>query len=446
MSETVLVIGLASVAAAIVGGGLNLAGIVFPPLASIRRQVLLAVFGLLLVTAAGLGDSHVRHFFVHGTPKKKVTAAPTLSSSPVPSGTVTPGLVSGRPDGPQPPKARMTTAPAGLPQPPRASAAPLPTSPASQPLYLATVPFSSSMNEYPLADGRHPYGITSGPDGNLWFTEGNPDGSSGNRIGRITPGGFVTEFAIPTAGGQPIGIASGPDNNLWFTEYVGNKVGRISPVGSDAAIQASLTEFPIPTGSSWPDKIASGPDNNLWFTEFNGNRIGRVTLDGTITEFPIPTPASQPVDISRGPDNNLWFTEFNGNGIGRLTPATGEIKEWGLPRAANGPASIVAHEGNLWFTEVLGNRIGSITTGGVVTEFAIPTPGSQPIGLTLGGDNNLWFTETASNKIGRIVPSTGAISEWGVPTTASGPKIIVAQQGNLWFTEFDGNKIGRLPG
>ena len=35
-----------------------------------------------------------------------------------------------------------------------------------------------------------PDGITTGPDGNLWFTEYN-----GDRIGRITPPGEVTEFA-----------------------------------------------------------------------------------------------------------------------------------------------------------------------------------------------------------------------------------------------------------
>jgi streptogramin lyase len=30
-----------------------------------------------------------------------------------------------------------------------------------------------------------------------------------------------------TASGGPVGITSGPDGNLWFTEYVGNKIGQI---------------------------------------------------------------------------------------------------------------------------------------------------------------------------------------------------------------------------
>ena len=38
--------------------------------------------------------------------------------------------------------------------------------------------------------GASPFEITAGPDGNLWFTE-----NVGNRIGRITPAGVVTEFS-----------------------------------------------------------------------------------------------------------------------------------------------------------------------------------------------------------------------------------------------------------
>jgi virginiamycin B lyase len=111
-----------------------------------------------------------------------------------------------------------------------------------------------------------PYGITSGPDGNLWFTE-----AGGNKIGRITTGGSFTEFTVPTGVSDPFGITSGPDGNLWFTEAGGNKIGRITTGGS-------VTEFAVPTASSGPSGITSGPDGNLWFTEQFGNQIGRVVL------------------------------------------------------------------------------------------------------------------------------------------------------------------------
>jgi len=57
----------------------------------------------------------------------------------------------------------------------------------------------------------------------LWFTE-----NEGDRIGRITPTGQITEFPLPTGSGSPEGITAGPDGTLWFTKSYWNKIGRIT--------------------------------------------------------------------------------------------------------------------------------------------------------------------------------------------------------------------------
>src|SRR5438477_348283 len=36
---------------------------------------------------------------------------------------------------------------------------------------------------------------------------------------------LFTEYPIPTANSQPWGITAGPDGNIWFTEQYGNKIG-----------------------------------------------------------------------------------------------------------------------------------------------------------------------------------------------------------------------------
>ncbi len=78
---------------------------------------------------------------------------------------------------------------------------------------------------------------------------------------------------------------------------------------------------------------------------------------------------------------------------------------------------------------------------GDITEFPIPTPDSQPVGIKVGPDGNLWFTEQGGNKI----PPDGVITEFPIPTPNSTPFGITAgPDGNLWFSEFIGNKIGRL--
>jgi hypothetical protein len=118
----------------------------------------------------------------------------------------------------------------------------------------------------------------------LWFAE-----QAGNKIGRITIDGAITEYPVPTAGGRPNSIVRGPDGALWFTEMVGNKIGRITTAGI-------ITEFPVPTAASTPIIIAAGPDGAMWFTENTGNKIGRITTGVTLppTATPTATPTAGP--------------------------------------------------------------------------------------------------------------------------------------------------------
>jgi virginiamycin B lyase len=108
------------------------------------------------------------------------------------------------------------------------------------------------VHEFALAANTRPVGITLGPDNNLWFVE-----SQANKVGRITPTGTVTEFAIPTAASNPQGITAGPDGNLWFTEKDANKIGQVSTSGAFA-------EFAVPPahrGSRQPRTAISGLPN-----------------------------------------------------------------------------------------------------------------------------------------------------------------------------------------
>jgi virginiamycin B lyase len=118
------------------------------------------------------------------------------------------------------------------------------------------------------------------------------------------PNQTVTEFSIPPSNNSPFSITVGPDGNVWFTEVringTGSGIGRITPGGA-------ITDFPGP-GS--PGGITAGPDGALWFTEIGGNNIGRMTTAGMITkEFAIPTAGAAAHRITTGPDGNLWFAE-----------------------------------------------------------------------------------------------------------------------------------------
>lgn len=221
-----------------------------------------------------------------------------------------------------------------------------------------------------------PYSITAGPDGNVWFTEGDKEA-----IGRIAPDGATTSFQLPDPKSRPTAITTGPDGNLWFTEGVAGRIGCITTNGA-------ITEFDLPLGRH-PGAITAGTDGNLWFTEHAANRIGRITTSGQITEFHIPGPEVKAGDIAAGPDGNLWFTQEDAARIGRITPQ-GVITQFPVPTPDGTEKIVSGPDGKLWFTA--GHFVGAISTSGAISwpaclvQYCLESPAA----LGVGPEGALW--------------------------------------------------------
>jgi streptogramin lyase len=319
----------------------------------------------------------------------------------------------------------------------------------------------STFNEFLVPGAPDQFGgahITTGPDGNLWYTH-----YADRAIGRITPEGSATEFPIQMPIENLSGITTGPDGNLWIGTVRSSPsfpndqafVLRMTPDGNQTYFRARLDD-----GVNTNDFIAAfygpsiGPDGNLWYhmglyTSPNEDLLGRITPDGTVTNFILGTP-SQGFDglrsaggIAAGPDGNLWLSLSSvavpPAQIWRITP-DGQLfsalaTTHGLGEMATGP------DGNVW--GVFGNMIERITPDGSVTDFPLPTR-TQAVGITAGPDGNVWFTEPDANQIGVITPD-GQITEYQVPTPNSKPGgITTGPDGNLWFTELGSGQIGEF--
>jgi streptogramin lyase len=139
---------------------------------------------------------------------------------------------------------------------------------------------AGAIHEYAFSTANGVLGrIAAGPDGNLWCTEfKDSDTSAGIRdhIVRVTVAGRFTEFAFPAPANDPkghnsISITAGPDGAMWFTEFGGNRIGRITPAGT-------ITEYTPPAGAQGPYGITQGPGGTLWYVALNSNAIVRITL------------------------------------------------------------------------------------------------------------------------------------------------------------------------
>jgi streptogramin lyase len=231
--------------------------------------------------------------------------------------------------------------------------------------------------------------------------------------------------------------------------------------------------YNTPTTGSGPAKITVGQDGALWFTENNVGYIGRINpadvVNGTddgITEYYPAATGTQPVGIASA-DGLIWFAE-NAGAIGSLNPAqavagtSDGFEQYQVPSQEGGGTAdcqnMTVLNGDVWFTEQAANKIAVLVPSQVepgtddgITEYSIPTSGSEPNGIVAGPDGRIWFTEYGAGKIGAFNPGTDSFTEYplhGVNGATGGGigvrNITVGPDGNLWFTEFGDGGYGKI--
>ena len=216
--------------------------------------------------------------------------------------------------------------------------------------------------------------IAAGPDGNLWFTENIDDtDATSQRIGRMTPAGAFTEFAVAAPFGHSYlrQIIAGLDGNLWFSlegsDASYNALGAIGKITP----QGAITIIPLGTYDT-PEDMTVGPDHNIWFT--TNFEVGRVTSDGHAQMFDPDPHAKQGYHIglggiTSGPDGALWFATANVK-VGRVT-TSGSFSYYPLAS-----------------TTYFDNGTSSLTLGDLK-------------GIVTGADGALWLTD--AGQIGQFV-------------------------------------------
>jgi hypothetical protein len=177
-----------------------------------------------------------------------------------------------------------------------------------------------------LSSGFGPLGgITTGPDGDIWFLEKD-------RLGRIDPHtGLIQEFAqgiSPDLGmyypdGNP--IAEGPDGSIWF--FSNHQVTRFSPSTN------VLTTFGLSSGSMPFNSIIVGADGIVWVLEQQPQAYGIARIDpatggvqdyamGQIQPWGMGMP---PMGIGFAPDGEIWIRIMS-YPLQELNPATGVVQ------------------------------------------------------------------------------------------------------------------------
>src|SRR5207248_10898536 len=128
-----------------------------------------------------------------------------------------------------------------------------------------------------LSANSQPTAITSA-GGALWFTEAH----AGGKIGRITTAGSVSEFSVTSTVVTstefvPYGITTGPDGNLWFTLQSSDMTPTYVGVMNTSGMMLALIKV-ADTGVGLAGIAPDAANNAIWFTEQSGHAIGEISV------------------------------------------------------------------------------------------------------------------------------------------------------------------------
>src|SRR6266849_5026663 len=178
-----------------------------------------------------------------------------------------------------------------------------------------------------LSSGLGPLGgITTGPDGYIWFLEKD-------RLGRIDPhSGLIQEFAQGiNTGNDPSfpgsSIAEAPDGSIWFLSN--HQVTRFTPSTN------ALDTFNLTSGSSPLDSLTIGSDGVVWVLEKQSETYGIARIDpasGNVQNYAMGALQpdgvnTSPNAIAFAPDGKIWIGNFN-YGPEVMEPTTGVVQSW----------------------------------------------------------------------------------------------------------------------
>ena len=182
------------------------------------------------------------------------------------------------------------------------------------------------------------------PEGILWFT-----GQSGV-VGRLDPAqqppGTPLQTVAAPRGRGPYGITSTPDGSVFFASLAGNYLGRVVP-GADGAFTLEVIE--PPTSGQGTRRAWSDSRGVIWTSEWTAGQLGRYDpASGAWREWRLPGPGPQAYAVYLDERDDVWLSDFGANTLVRFDPDTETFATVALPDANGQVRQIHGRPGEVW--------------------------------------------------------------------------------------------------
>ena len=218
-------------------------------------------------------------------------------------------------------------------------------------------PQTEEVQTFPLPTDRGNANLNTAAfdrDGILWFTGQN------GIYGRLDPStGEMQVFDAPRGRG-PYGITTTPDGAVYYAALASSYVGRIDPQTNE------VTVLEPPTSNQGARRVWSDSQGRIWVSEWN---VGQVAVynpaDNSWREWQLPESGARAQAYAVYVDDQdiVWLSDFTANAIVRFEPASEAFTVYELPSPNAAVRQILGRPGEIWGAESAVDKIVVIRTG-----------------------------------------------------------------------------------
>jgi len=182
--------------------------------------------------------------------------------------------------------------------------------------------------------------------GVLWFTGQN------GVYGRLDPkSGKVSVFDAPRGPG-PYGISTTPDGQVFFASLAGSYLGQIDPETGTATV----LEPPVPRQGA--RRVWSDSRGALWITGWNSGDLFRYDSKASSwARWHLPGDRPQPYAVYVDGDDAVWVSDWGTNAILRFDPKAEKFESFLLPDSYASVRQLAGRKGEVWGAESASDKL-----------------------------------------------------------------------------------------
>jgi virginiamycin B lyase len=188
-------------------------------------------------------------------------------------------------------------------------------------------------------------------NGILWFTGQN------GVYGRLDPSSGDMQVYNAPRGRGPYGITTTPEGTVYYASLANSYVGRIDPQTGEATI------LEPPTSNQGARRVWSDSQGRVWVSEWNAGQVAVYNpADHSWKEWKLPGNGPQAYAVYVDDQDIVWLSDFGANAIVRFDPVSETFTAFELPSPDAEVRQILGRRGEIWGAESAVDKIVVIRT------------------------------------------------------------------------------------